>query len=526
MSLTVPVVFTPNEMVPLVQRIREPLFLVSDKYNRVGLCPKNLQPSELQAHELSPVGSLPPCYPEWLGDRAFNEIHGLRFPYVAGAMARGIATADMVINMAKGGMLGFFGAAGLSLVEIERNINRIEGELAPQNLSWGTNLIHMPADPELERATCDLYLRKNVRRVSAAAFMNLTPNLVRYAYRGLSENQQGGIERKNFLFAKVSRPEVAQQLMAPAPKAMLDKLVAAGDLTEQEARLGLRLPVAEDFHVEADSGGHTDNRSMAALFPMIMRLRAEAMTTYGYTRPIRLGAGGGLGTPQAVAGAFALGASYVFTGSINQAAVESGLDEYGKERLVEASMADVMMAPCADMFEMGVKVQVLKKGFLYGQRASKLYELYTGYDSFESIPASLIHKIEKDIFQASIEEIWEKTRSYFESRQPREIERAEKEPKYRMALVFRWYLGHTSQWAISGEPTRRMDYQIWCGPAMGAFNNWVKGSFLEKKENRLVVQIAKNMLEGAACVTRAQQLRSFGLPLPIEAFEYRPEPLS
>jgi trans-AT polyketide synthase/acyltransferase/oxidoreductase domain-containing protein len=30
-----------------------------------------------------------------------------------------------------------------------------------------------------------------------------------------------------------------------------------------------------------------------------------------------------------------------------------------------------------------------------------------------------------------------------------------------------------------GDETRRMDYQIWCGPAMGAFNDWVRGSFLE-----------------------------------------------
>ena len=47
------------------------------------------------------------------------------------------------------------------------------------------------------------------------------------------------------------------------------------------------------------------------------------------------------------------------------------------------------------------------------------------------------------------------------------------EAKHRMALVFRWYLGKSSRWAISGESARRADYQIWCGPAMGAFNAWV-----------------------------------------------------
>jgi hypothetical protein len=93
-----------------------------------------------------------------------------------------------------------------------------------------------------------------------------------------------------------------------------------------------------------------------------------------------------------------------------------------------------------------------------------------------------------------------------------------------MALVFRWYLGLSSKWAISGDP-RRLDYQIWCGPAMGAFNEWVRGSFLEPPEHRSVVQIALNLLEGAAVVTRAHQLRTFGVPVPAAAFDYRPRHL-
>ena len=36
-----------------------------------------------------------------------------------------------------------------------------------------------------------------------------------------------------------------------------------------------------------------------------------------------------------------------------------------------------------------------------------------------------------------------------------------------MALVFRWYLGMSSRWAIEGSVERRSDYQIWCGPAQG-----------------------------------------------------------
>ena len=103
-------------------------------------------------------------------------------------------------------------------------------------------------------------------------------------------------------------------------------------------------------------------------------------------------------------------------------------------------------------------------------------------------------------------EVWSETRSFFAARDPREVERAERDPKHKMALVFRWYIGLGSHWAIEGVPGRKTDYQIWCGPAMAAFNAWVRGSFLADLPNRSVVQIALNVLEGAAVIARAQQL--------------------
>jgi hypothetical protein len=95
-----------------------------------------------------------------------------------------------------------------------------------------------------------------------------------------------------------------------------------------------------------------------------------------------------------------------------------------------------------------------------------------------------------------------------------------------MALVFRWYLGMSSRWAIDGEVRRRADYQVWCSPAMGAFNAWVRGTFLEDPAQRTVGQIALNLLEGAVVTSRAQALRSAGVAVPAEAFLYRPRRLS
>ena len=474
------------------------------------------------------VATLPPIYPEWLGDRSFCEIHGVRFPYVSGAMANGIASTRLVIAMARAGFLGFFGAAGLGPATVEQALDELERELGTSDtggLAWGANLIHSPNEPATEERIADLYIRRGVRRVSAAAYMGLTPHIVRYAYTGLSVGPDGRINRRNYVFAKISRPEVARHFLDPAPAEMLDALVASGKLTAEEGQLARQLPVAEDFTVESDSGGHTDNRPLSALLPTILGLRNQIASARGYRRPIRIGAAGGLGTPDAVAAAFALGASYVLTGSVNQACVESGLDADGKQMLAQAGLADIVMAPAADMFELGVEVQVLKRGTFFGVRAKKLYELYRRYDSLDALPAGEKARLEKDILRTSIADAWHDTSKFWQERDPRELDRALADPKHKMALVFRSYLGQASRWAIAGVRDRRADYQIWCGPAMGAFNAWSAGSFLAEPENRGVVQVARNLLEGAAVVTRAHQLRTFGVPIPPAAFDFRPRPL-
>ena len=80
------------------------------------------------------------------------------------------------------------------------------------------------------------------------------------------------------------------------------------------------------------------------------------------------------------------------------------------------------------------------------------------------------------------------------------IARAEADPKLKMSLCFRWsvyacshhtcgrclselcfhlrcrYLSKSSNWANRGIPDRKLDYQIWCGPAIGSFNAFIKGS--------------------------------------------------
>jgi PfaD family protein len=476
--------------------------------------------------ECEELGVLPPLYPEWLGSAEFLQAHDLRFAYVAGEMARGIATVEMVLAMADARMLGFFGAAGLSLHEVEAAIDRIMKTPDMTRRAWGVNLIHSPNISGLENALVELFLAREVRRVSASAFLALSPAVVRYAFRGVRREPDGRIRRPNHLFAKVSRIEVARQFIAPPPLAMLAALVGAGQLHEAEADLAAKLPVAEDVTAEADSGGHTDNRPLSILLPALLALRRELGRANPACGLVRIGAAGGIGAPHAVAAAFALGADYVLTGSVNQASIESGLSPQARAMLASAGITDVMMAASADMFEMGVKVQVLRRGTLFGPRANKLYELYRTHESLDALPAATRAQLEKDVFRRPLADILAETMAFFAARDPSELARAERDPRHALALVFRWYLGLSSRWPINPDLSRQLDFQIWCGPAMGAFNDWTAGSFLAAPENRGVVQIALNLLEGAVRLTRAQQLRAAGLKVPSEAFEFVARPLS
>jgi PfaD family protein len=515
-----PPAFESRQIASYLRRIREPLHVVTNRADGArGLGIGGESVSAQTGYELT--GTLPPMYPEWLGDRGFCEAHGVRFPYVAGEMANGIATARLVTALARAEMLGFFGAAGLGVAAIERAVAELSGALNGQP-NWGVNLIHSPNEPELEEKVADLLLNRGVTAISASAYMRLTPAVVRCAAAGLTVDRSGRIVRPVRLFAKVSRPEVARLFMSPAPRELLSVLMARGQVTEDEARLASQVPVAEDVTVEADSGGHTDNRPLGAVFPAILAMRDEVAARHGYPRAIRVGAAGGLGSPQGVAGAFALGAAYVLTGSVNQLAVESGVSDDARALLAKADLADVTMAPAADMFEQGVKVQVLRRGTMFAVRAARLYKTYRGYPSLDKIPADVRARLEADVLHATFDQIWAETESFWAQRDPEEIARADRDPQHRMALIFRWYLGKSSRWAIDGETSRRTDYQLWAGPAVGAFNRWTSGSFLAEPGERTVTQIALNLMEGAAVITRAHQARTYGVPVPAEAFTFTP----
>ena len=301
---------------------------------------------------------------ENLGNPSFCRDHGLKYAYVGGSMAHGISSPEIAIQLGRAGMLGFIGAAGDSPAKVEKAILQMKSLKEP--VPFGFNLIHSPNEKGLEDAIVDLYLRQEVRLVEASAFLAMSLPLVRYRLHGIHEDANGRIITPNRVIAKVSRVEVASKFFAPPPEKMLTKLLEAGVITEQQARLATRIPVAQDLTSEADSGGHTDNRPAVSLHPTMVALKNRMQAEYKYDMPLRVGFGGGTGTPASAAAAFAMGASYLVVGSVHQACVESGTSDAARLMLANAGQADIAMAPAGDMFEMGVTVQVLKRGTMFG----------------------------------------------------------------------------------------------------------------------------------------------------------------
>ncbi|MFK4546997.1 trans-AT polyketide synthase/acyltransferase/oxidoreductase domain-containing protein [Streptomyces tendae] len=459
----------------------------------------------------------PPPDARRLGSAAFRAAYGVRHAYLTGSMYHGIASVDLVVRMGRAGLMGFFGAGGLRPERIEEAIERITGALGP-DARFGMNLLATPGDPVLERAVVDLYVRRGVRYVEAAAYTRLTAPLVHYRFAGAHHDGSGAPVAVNRVLAKVSRPEVAEAFLRPPPGALLDALVADGRLTPQEASVAARLPVSEDICVESDSGGHTDGGVALTLLPTIRRLRDVVAGQHPGAPAPRVGAAGGLGSPEALAAVFVLGADFVVSGSINQCTPEAGTSDEVKDLLATVGVQDTVQAPAGDLFEAGGRVQVVRRGTLFAARAGRIYQAYRRYAALEEIDAATRRAVERDCFGGrSFDEVWAETRDHLARHRPADLDAALRDPRRRMALVLRWYFRHSTALALRGDPEGRANYQIHCGPAMGAFNAWVRGTDLEDWRHRHVDVVADRLMHATAHHLRDALRRVSGEEAPIVA---------
>ena len=484
---------------PMVARIRQEAATLGPPPRLVPA--SRPEPEPLQA-DAAPAAAEPCRSPKKagfcatsLGSRAFCERFGIRRAYIVGGMYQGIGSVDVVARMARAGQLAVFGTGGLDLPAVAAAISELK-QRVPQGAPFGVNFLAHAHRPELEDRLADLLLREGIDTIEASAFMQVTPALVRYRALGLAADGPR-VAARHRIIAKISRPDVAEQFLRPAPETILAKLLASGALSPAQAELARHAPVADAVCVEADSGGHTDQGMPLTLLPTILRLRdrcAEQTPRFGAAF---VGAAGGIGTPEAAAAMFLMGADFILTGSINQCSVEAGTSDAVKDLLAGMNVHDTDYAPSGDLFEMGSKIQVLKRGIFFPARANKLAQLYARHESLADLDSETRRLLETRYFKRSLDTVFEEVRGAYPGP---DLDRAERMPKHRMGMVFRMYFRDSTRWALAGDLEHKTDFQIQCGPALGAFNQWVLGTKLVDWRERHVDAIAELMMDETAAL--------------------------
>ena len=207
---------------------------------------------------------------------------------------------------------------------------------------------------------------------------------------------------------------------------------------------------------------------------------------------------GGIGTPAAAA-AFIMRADFILMGSINYCTVEAYAHPTIKDILQKIDIQDTTYAPAGDMFELGAKVQVLKKRILFPIRANKLYQIYLQYNSLDEIPSNISKQVQKNYFKKGFYEVWEETKKYLiQKGQLNQIKKAENNSTIKMALVFHWSFGYSLKVIASGDLSYKVDFQIQVGASLVAFNQWVKGTELENWRQRYVNKIGHKLMKETA----------------------------
>lgn len=167
----------------VLEDLDSPCFVVTED-GEVGLTSSASRGTVLTAAPALPA--------DRLGARSFRELHGVRNSYMAGAMAGGISSVDMVVALAQRGALGSFGAGGLPPERVTLALAELKRRLPAQ--AYAVNLLHSPQEPSLEAATVQLLLDHEVRCVEASAFLTLTTSIVRYRAAGLRRGPDGRVQ--------------------------------------------------------------------------------------------------------------------------------------------------------------------------------------------------------------------------------------------------------------------------------------------------------------------------------------------
>lgn len=274
---------------------------------------------------------------------ALCDMLGIEYPVLLAGMgptvgggAGGVAGPELVAAVSNAGGLGVLGATGFTPEELERQIARIQelttkpfgvDILAPANVAGPiAGPIELDVDdvsaliPEEHRAVVD--------RIRSEIDLPATTREDHKGVKGLRFDPDGQVD----VIVGMGVPVLAIGLGSPAPfaKRVHDsggKVISlVGDVraARQVAQAGADIVVAQG----TEAGGHTGRIGTMALVPQVIDAVA----------PVPVVAAGGIGDGRGLAAALALGSVGVWCGTVFIPTVEAQLDDFRKQRVVDAAV--------------------------------------------------------------------------------------------------------------------------------------------------------------------------------------------
>lgn len=429
---------------------------------------------------------------EQLGAQTFRTAYNSRYACLIGGLHNGVTSADMIVKLRNEGLMGYLGTGGLTLPQIEQDIRLIQASVKP-DAKFGVGWRDAFNDATYDHAMANALSRANIRFVEASGFVNMTAGLVSYRLQGLQRNERGEIFSNHRVLGRCARAEVATAFFSPPPQRLVDRLLAEGRISPEQARWSQQISMADDVCIDSTAGSYYEPTSLPILLTGMIRLKQEIAQRHPAASNIHIGVSGGLGTPEAVGVAFMLGADFVATDVINQCSQEAATSADVKQLLQSCGLHDTTYASTEYGFEAGLKRSVLKRSTFFPVRANKLYSLYRQLGSLQDLAPKLRHRIEDKYFGRSFDTIEAEIIATSGEREWRQ-----KSPHSQMSRVFRWYLDSAPRWAIEGDADHKVNYHIDCAPEMGACNQWLLHSSLEDWQQRSVSSVTEKLMEEAA----------------------------
>ncbi|MCO4784209.1 MAG: 1-acyl-sn-glycerol-3-phosphate acyltransferase [Candidatus Cloacimonetes bacterium] len=442
-----------NPMIAYELRAKEPRFRKITELNQLSKRTSNMEVINVQS-------------PKHLGSTGFKKLFGLDYAYFVSGLPSYTHGRGMLQNLFENGMLGFFNLDGLTFNEKEESLNMLN----QHDFRFGVEIHLDDFDEEEDKKLITLLMAQNIKYLLVKSCSKISEPLIRF------KSKEG-----NLLIAKVSHP---------------DQCVALSSGKKD---------VFSAFLIDGSFVSSQDTRSILSLMPSIKSLLNE--------KNIYLGVTGDLGTPDALAAAFAMGADFVSTSSINLLSNDvSGADSY-KECIKKVRFQDVSLVSSFESFESGAKTRALNFGTRFVAVSTKIGSWFFERRSIDTLEDSEVKYLEEKVFGSSITQTLLDAKAFFEFRNPSLIEAASNNSRISLAMLIRYYLEMGHLWAIEGNDNKKIDYNIKCGLDLASFNQWRQGTIFEDDQKLSVVQIALNLMMGAQFEARKQFLKSQGIEI-------------